>query len=793
MLERRATATDGLTSNAAKKVPESVWSRPLSRPRLSWITLSESDPQPKTADPGTATPDPALPSAKTEVLRDGRYVVAGVLGRGTQAETLEAEDRQANRRVAIKRFWVRGARSWKDVELAEREARVLRDLLHPNLPVYVEHFEEAGALYLVMQCVPGDSLAAICRERGSLDAGEIIRLLEDLSKILDYLHSRVPPVIHRDIKPSNIIRRDDGGYVLVDFGSVREKLRPEGGSTVAGTFGYMAPEQFQGRAQPSSDVYAVGATVLTVLTGRQPDELPHRGLSVDVGRALGHSVDPRLRLALAAMLEPDPEHRPVSVTEALANAALASPARKRIQRSRLRWPWIVTPAVALALAVPVFWITHTWLAPKSTARSRQRDARCASEIAQLLDRGDPWSAQATASTCADHWSRAEVSWSLGDLPESGREYLRARAAEANHPVTMSELQAVALADQKAAATLAMRAKEEWYHGPEGAAQAQLECVARMLEKNGQYCQTAAKRSEWLHHQPAYALHDPVGYVRRRSVTEQGMACGSFFPNLAPLSESVCLGNFGVVRALFAAIADDHAMLERELSAIDQLMDRLSEMRANPTAGPVTEADRAAIAPASVSARFKEDWDKARFDAERLLSVAAAAAWFGHDLGRMRRYLRLAEAHSRGMLEEHLALVAGEQRAPRPEESPGDYNIVDMELFSLIDSSHQAQVVPKMQSLGYASPARVAELFSSRPIPREALAQWLRAGLVPLCRTCGVMALLEHNFNRREAARVVGDTALAERLGQITRQLGAVLTDERRGEPLVALDALLVTE
>lgn len=289
------------------------------------------------------------------------------------------------------------------------------------------------------------------------------------------------------------------------------------------------------------------------------------------------------------------------------------------------------------------------------------------------------------------------------------------------------------------------------------------------------------------------MHDPVGYVRCRSLTERGSSCGSFFPYLAPLSESVCLGNFGVVRALFAAIADDHAGLERELAAIDQLRERLAEMLANPEPGPVTEEDRERFAPTSVNARFKEDWDKARFDAERLLSVAAAAAWFGRDLARMRRYLTLAEAQSRRMLEEHLALVSGAERAPPPAESPGDYNVVDMELFSRIDGPRQAEVVPKMQSLGYASPARVAELFSSRPAPREALARWLHAGLVPLCRTCGVLALLDANFKRREAARVVGDSALAERSGEITRRVGAVLLDEPRADPLVALDALLVTE
>ena len=83
----------------------------------------------------------AQPSA--EVLGNGRYVISGTLGAGSQGETLEAVDKREGRPVAIKRFTIRGAKSWKDVELAEREARVLSSLDHPALPRYIEHFEEA--------------------------------------------------------------------------------------------------------------------------------------------------------------------------------------------------------------------------------------------------------------------------------------------------------------------------------------------------------------------------------------------------------------------------------------------------------------------------------------------------------------------------------------------------------------------------------------------------------------------------------------------------------------------------
>ena len=242
-------------------------------------------------------------------LRAGRYVVMGVLGAGSQAETLDGVDKQLGKAVAIKRFQVRGAKSWKDVELAEREARVLATLSHPNLPVYVEHFEEDGALYLVMEKIDGETLAALRKRKAPFSQADVTQFLRDADSVLGYLHSRAPAIIHRDIKPGNVIRRADGSFAFVDFGSVRDQLKPEGGSTVVGTFGYMAPEQFQGRSLPGSDVYAVGATALALVTGREPEELPHRGLAIDVPAALGRGAEPWLVRALSAMLEPDPDKR----------------------------------------------------------------------------------------------------------------------------------------------------------------------------------------------------------------------------------------------------------------------------------------------------------------------------------------------------------------------------------------------------------------------------------------------------------------------------------------------------
>jgi membrane protein implicated in regulation of membrane protease activity len=254
-------------------------------------------------------------------LRDGRYVVLGTLGQGSQGHTFDGVDKREGQPVAIKRFDVRGAASWKDVDLAEREARVLQSLSHPKLPRYVDRFEEDGALYLVMEKIEGESLAAVRKRGETLGEKDVTRLLRDASEVLDYLHARSPPVIHRDLKPGNVLRRPDGSFAFVDFGAVRDKLKPEGGSTVVGTFGYMAPEQFQGRALPGSDVYALGATVLTMLTGREPEELPHKGLAIDVRAALRGRASSTLVATLEKMLEPDPDRRASRIAPLLGKGA----------------------------------------------------------------------------------------------------------------------------------------------------------------------------------------------------------------------------------------------------------------------------------------------------------------------------------------------------------------------------------------------------------------------------------------------------------------------------------------
>jgi len=254
------------------------------------------------------------------VLVAGRYEVIRPLGRGSFAHTLLAQDVRLGRQVALKVLHPRGGHDLKAYELFEREAAVLRDLRHPGVPAihatFRAEWEGADAAFLVMEYVEGTSLAEIIGERRHLEQSEVLHLFLELLGVLDYLHSRVPPVLHRDIKPANLIVRPEGSPVLVDFGAVRNVFRApdDDGSTIVGTYGYMPYEQYMGQASPSSDLYALGATFLHLITGRPPPEFMSTAGRLEVPGAL--PCGEPLRSVLTRLLVPAQTDRFQSAREA---------------------------------------------------------------------------------------------------------------------------------------------------------------------------------------------------------------------------------------------------------------------------------------------------------------------------------------------------------------------------------------------------------------------------------------------------------------------------------------------
>ncbi len=225
------------------------------------------------------------PKCEDPVLLAGRYRLVEVLGRGANGITYRAERTTDGNVFAVKEMSLRTLESAKAMELFDREARVLRELDHPAIPRYEDDFHfgqgKNAALYLVQELVSGRTLEAEMASK-RYDVAEVLAIVSELAEVLEYLHRRSPPVVHRDVKPKNVMRRDDGRLVLIDFGSVRDALSTRGGSTVAGTFGYMAPEQLAGKATPASDVYALGALAVALLTRKEPDTLLGDDHRIDV-------------------------------------------------------------------------------------------------------------------------------------------------------------------------------------------------------------------------------------------------------------------------------------------------------------------------------------------------------------------------------------------------------------------------------------------------------------------------------------------------------------------------------
>jgi hypothetical protein len=238
----------------------------------------------------------------------GRYAVDGVLGRGGQGTTLAGNDLKTGARVAVKLFDLSKAKDWKALSLFDREVETLKSVSHPLMPRFLDVIvdEGTGVRALVMTQVPGESLDALVKRQGAMSEAELWRVLVDVTSVLEALHAQA--IVHRDLKPHNLLRRPDGTHAVVDFGGVG-RVRQESGSTVVGTFGYMAPEQLYGAQTPATDMYSLGATLLALATGQEPEGLPRAGLAFDVDQAAPHLSEP-LRRLIGHLCAPEPKARP---------------------------------------------------------------------------------------------------------------------------------------------------------------------------------------------------------------------------------------------------------------------------------------------------------------------------------------------------------------------------------------------------------------------------------------------------------------------------------------------------
>lgn len=254
-----------------------------------------------------------------ETLYD-RYQLKEKLGHGAGRQTWLVSDLSANSEPVILKLLAFGEQSqWDDLKLFERESQILRQLDHPRIPKCRDSFSIDDRILwfgLVQDYIPGTSLKQLIQDGKRFSETEVRKIAIEVLTILHDLHSLHPAVLHRDIKPSNLILGADQQIYLVDFGAVQDRAKAEGVTfTVVGTYGYTPIEQFGGRAVPASDLYALGTTLIHLLTGVCPADLPQRNLRVQWRNLV--TISPALADWIDQLSHPDLEQRFESATQAL--------------------------------------------------------------------------------------------------------------------------------------------------------------------------------------------------------------------------------------------------------------------------------------------------------------------------------------------------------------------------------------------------------------------------------------------------------------------------------------------
>jgi eukaryotic-like serine/threonine-protein kinase len=312
-------------------------------------SLLDSDANPRAIlEEGPPLP---LPTELTPGFTLGPYRVEGKLGEGGMGVVYRASDTRLGRSVAIKMLQHGIGSDPQSVERFAREARSISALNHPHICSLFDVGEQNGMHYLVMEFVEGETLAARLK-RGALSTEQVLRYGKEIAEALAGAHAR--GIIHRDLKPDNVALTPSGAKLL-DFGlaklagtSAAEQKTITASRVIAGTPGYMAPEQAEGReCDARTDIYALGIVLREMATGKRTRS----------GRTGGPTPvePPQLALVIERCLALEPEDRWHSAAD--VRLLLELPATPNQQAATHgRWPWVAGACAVIAVAFAVLWL-----------------------------------------------------------------------------------------------------------------------------------------------------------------------------------------------------------------------------------------------------------------------------------------------------------------------------------------------------------------------------------------------------------------------------------------------------
>ena len=254
-----------------------------------------------------------IPLSPNTRLKNNRYIVNSFLTAGGFGAVYIAEDTVMQGRLCVlKESFDQTPDGRAQFEV---EAATLSVLNHPNLVRVTDSFVESNQkMYLVMEYVEGEDLEEMLkRAPNGLPEKQALGWLEQILGAVAYCHTFVPKVIHRDVKPANIrIRKADGAAVLVDFGIAKIGVGPTRKAARGLSPGYAPPEQYGTGTDTHSDVYALGATLYHLLTGRVPPEsvdIAHSGAVLPPPRSLNPAISAQTEQLILTAMQLNPQDR----------------------------------------------------------------------------------------------------------------------------------------------------------------------------------------------------------------------------------------------------------------------------------------------------------------------------------------------------------------------------------------------------------------------------------------------------------------------------------------------------
>ncbi len=258
--------------------------------------------------------------AEVGQLIDDKYEILAQLGKGGMSKVFLAMDRRLNKQWAVKEIQKRGRDENNEVfvQSAIAEANLIKQFDHPHIVRIVDIIEDENVIDIIEDYVEGRTLKEIMDDEGPQDQEKVVNWAKQICSALEYLHSRPNPIIYRDMKPDNVMLRPNDGVgdvKIIDFGIAREYKAKNLADTVClGTRGYAAPEQFggQGQTDARTDIYCLGVTLYSLLTGQNPAEPPYEIRPI---RQWNPALSSGLETIILKCTQPDPNMRYQSCAE----------------------------------------------------------------------------------------------------------------------------------------------------------------------------------------------------------------------------------------------------------------------------------------------------------------------------------------------------------------------------------------------------------------------------------------------------------------------------------------------